>query len=107
MIRRKYIRPSTLIWVVFFIVLAGHVRFVLRYSYPIPYWDESGFIPYITNFRPITLEWLWSQANEHRILIHRLTYIAIVKLFGLDARIFNALSVLLLGATAAMTLWCL
>ncbi len=106
-VQKPYVRPAILIWVVFFIVLATHVRLVLRYSYPIPFWDESRFIPYITNFRPITLNWLWSQANEHRILIHRLTYVGIVKLFGLDSRIFNSLSVLLLGATAALALWVL
>lgn len=104
---RQYVPPSTFIGVVFFIVLAAHIRFVLNYSYPIPYWDESGFIPWITNNRPITLEWLWSQSNEHRIVVHRLIYVSIVKLFGLDSRIFNTLSVLLLGATAAMSLWCL
>jgi hypothetical protein len=52
---------------------------------------------------PVTLKWLWSQHNEHRIFLPRLLYLALVRGSGYDFRAgmyWNAL--MLIGASAAL-----
>jgi hypothetical protein len=92
--------PVFFVATVFVFSLITHLKFVLHNSFPIPYWDETGFIPYVTGSKPVSLDWLWSQANEHRIVLHRLFYLVFAKVFGLHAAIYNATSVTMLAATA-------
>lgn len=92
---------------VFLILAYVHLRFVLQHSYPIPYWDESRFIPFVTGDRKIDLTWLWSQANEHRIPLIRLIYVFLARISGLDARAMNATSVGMLAITSGLLLFAL
>jgi hypothetical protein len=52
----------------------------------IPYYDEWEMVPALTRARPITLGWLWSQHNEHRMFLSRLVYIAVVRFGHFDFR---------------------
>ncbi len=76
--------------------------FALHHSYPVPYWDESGYIPYVTGAKPITAQWLWSPANEHRIPLIRVVYVILARITGLDQQLMNAFSVTMLAAAAAL-----
>ena len=54
-----YIVPTTIYW-------------TLRSIHPIPFWDSWRIVKFLELGQPVTLSWLWSQDNEHRILIPRL-----------------------------------
>jgi len=76
--------------------------FAIRYSYPVPYWDESGYIHFVTGSQPVTLHWLWSQANEHRIPLIRMIYLFEARAFSLDQRLMNAANIGMLIATSGI-----
>ena len=92
------------VWSLLVGLFVFHLSFVVQHSFPIPYWDESGYIPYVVGAQPVTLGWLWSQANEHRIPLPRLLYLALARASGLDARLMNSATVLLLAVTACVLL---
>jgi hypothetical protein len=52
----------------------------------IPYYDEWEMIPTLTRARPVTLGWLWSQHNEHRMFLSRLVYLWVVRYGHFDFR---------------------
>lgn len=73
---------------------------IRSYGSNVPYTDGWDMVPTLTREQPITLEWLWSQHNEHRVPLPRLLLLALHGA-GIDFRypmIFNAL------ATAALAL---
>src|SRR5271166_2822335 len=77
-----------------FMTVAG-LGLVARYGSNVPSWDEWDIVPTMTGVQPITLEWLWSQHNEHRIPVPRLVMLALFRIFGDDFRVgmyFNVLS---------------
>jgi hypothetical protein len=98
---------SVFVGVVLLILTIVHLRFVLQHSYPIPYWDESGFIPYVTGDQQIDLAWLWKPANEHRIPLIRVLYVFIARISRIDARAMNATNVGLLAITSGVLLFAL
>ena len=66
-----------------------------------PYYDEWEMIPALVGAQPITLDWLWSQHNEHRIVLPRLLYLLVVRLAGYDFRAggyFNAGLLIMIAA---------
>jgi len=82
-----------------FMTVAG-LGLVARYGSNVPSWDEWDIVPTMTGVQPITLEWLWSQHNEHRIPVPRLVMLALFRIFGDDFRIGMYLNVLLMAALA-------
>jgi hypothetical protein len=60
--------------------------FVSTFGLNIPWFDEWEMIPALTGAQEITLEWLWSQHNEHRIPLARLVYLLVERLAGYDFR---------------------
>jgi hypothetical protein len=67
--------------------------FVRAYGVDCPHFDEWENVPALTGEQPVTLAWLWSQHNEHRILLPRLIYLGLAKLTHGDFRggmYFNA-----------------
>lgn len=89
-----------LVWLVQSLLLLGYVS---DYSVDIPFLDEWEMVPALTGEQPITLSWLWSQHNEHRILLPRLIYMAVTKLSGSSFRAGMFFDVLVLSAMAALT----
>jgi hypothetical protein len=65
--------------------LAG-LCFVAIFSLRFPYADEWEWIGRVTGNEPVTLSWLWSQHNEHRMFLPRLIYFALGWLSGFDFR---------------------
>ena len=86
------------VWLAQSLLLLDHA---LSYSVNIPFLDDWDMVPILTGRRPVTLEWLWSQHNEHRIAIPRLLYLALMKLGGYDFRAGVVFDVVVLSATAA------
>jgi hypothetical protein len=93
--------PLLFVWSIWLVQSLLLLRFALRYSVDIPFLDDWEMVPVLTGRRPVTLEWLWSQHNEHRIAIPRLLYLALLKLGGYDFRAGVVFDVLVLSATAA------
>ena len=80
---------------------------VATYGSNVPSWDDWDIVPTATGHQPVTLEWLWSQHNEHRVPVPRLLLLAMLRLLPMDFRTgmyFNALvaSSLALGMMLAM-----
>ncbi len=72
------------------------MAFVLIFIYArnVPFADEYGMVPVLTGAQPVTLTWLWSQHNEHRIFLSKLIQVGLAKLTDTDFRagmVFNAL----------------
>ncbi|MCI0354869.1 MAG: hypothetical protein L0099_07515, partial [Acidobacteria bacterium] len=89
-------------WVLMF---GAALVFVAWYGSNVPSWDDWDMIPTATGVQPVTLEWLWSQHNEHRIPVPRLVMLGLYGLFGLDFQVgmyFNVISTALLALALAV-----
>ncbi len=62
------------------------MSFIRQHVINAPYYDEWEMVPALTGHQPITLQWLWSQHNEHRIFLPRLVYLAVLKVANNDFR---------------------
>src|SRR5262249_19420438 len=49
---------------------------VSAFSSNVPYMDDWEFVPPMTGAELVSLRWLWSQHNEHRIVLSRLCLMA-------------------------------
>ncbi len=59
------------------------ITLTVRTYMPCPFWDEWKFVNAIAEARGLlSWNWLWSQHNEHRLLITRLLILADLRLFG-------------------------
>ena len=79
---------------------AADLAYVARFGSNVPSWDDWDMVPTMTGVQPITLEWLWSQHNEHRIPVPRLVMLALFRIFGDDFRVKMYFNVLLMAALA-------
>ncbi len=71
------------------------VWLVAEYALTMPYGDEWTLLGAATGQQPLTLDWLWSQHNEHRLLLPKLIYLGLGQLSGFDFRagpLFNVLA---------------
>jgi hypothetical protein len=76
------------------VVMVGTAAMVVLCWNPLPYWDQWDNL---IAGRDVTLAWLVSQHNEHRILVPRLIFLA-------DARLFDERNVLELVANGLVPL---
>src|SRR5438105_8162010 len=60
--------------------------FVYLYGANVPYLDDWDIVPALTGNQAVTLRWLWSQHNEHRLPLPRLLLLGLYHLFGFDFR---------------------
>jgi len=81
------------------------LAFVWRFGSDVPFWDEWNLVDPLTGARPITLEWLWSPHNGHRILLPKLLLLGLYKLSGSDFRVGMYFDVAALAAIAAAMMW--
>ncbi len=86
-----------LVWGLWGVLFVAALGFVATFSRNVPFIDEWIFIPYLTGAEPVTVQWLWSQHNEHRIPLLKLTFVVLSRLSGCDFRAGVFLNVLLLG----------
>jgi len=79
--------------------LAATAWFVARFASPIPFADDLGMAPAMAPDFRVSLEWLWSQHNEHRIPLPRAVYLGLFRLLR-DVRAAMFLEVAILGAAS-------
>jgi hypothetical protein len=104
--RRLSAPGPTLFVTVGFVLLAVQLfTFIRTYGVDAPFYDEWELVPALTGHQPITLEWLWSQHNEHRILLPRLVYLAVLKIARYNFRaMYSTIAVLLTLGSAGLLL---
>ncbi len=95
---RRPFRFTLLVWMV---MSAATLVFVGFYGSNVPCWDDWDLVPTATGQQPVTLEWLWSQHNEHRVPVPRLVLLALLRLLPMDFRTGMFFNVLV---TAGLTL---
>jgi hypothetical protein len=91
---------SLVVWAAWGLMLAQAYFFILHYGSPVPYMDEWAIVPTLSGNRPLTLDWLWAQHNEHRIPIARLLLLGIYHVTDFNLRAAMLFSATALGALA-------
>ena len=89
------------VWGAWGLLTLAAMAFVARYGSEVPVWDDYVIVPVLAGDRPVTLDWLWAQANEHRIALPKLILLCADRLAGNDIRAGMFLSVATLAALAA------
>jgi len=69
------------VWTQALYIVMTTTYWTLQSLHPIPYWDSWATADFLAREQPVTLSWLWSQHNEHRILIPRLISLADYRFF--------------------------
>lgn len=93
--------PLVFVWSIWAALSWYFVDLVQTFGVDCPYFDEWEMIPALTGNQPITLKWLWSQHNEHRIFLPRLLYLAVEKMARYDFRAGMFFDAFALSASAA------
>jgi hypothetical protein len=93
-------------WTLWAAMSLGALWFVAVYGYASPYGsDELNWLPVLIGDQPTTWQWLWSQHNEHRMVLPRLIYLGLGHLTGYNFRAGSFFSVAMLsGLSAALML---
>lgn len=84
-------------WTIWACVSLAALCFVAVFSLHTPYVDEWEWIGRATGNEPVTLSWLWSQHNEHRMFLPRLIYLGLGAISGFDFRAGSFFNVLILS----------
>src|ERR1700712_5245275 len=71
--------PLLFVWLVWLVLSRQLWNFVIEHGRDIPYMDDWEMVPVLMGEQPITLKWLWSLHNEHRIVMPRLIYLAVTR----------------------------
>jgi hypothetical protein len=100
---RKLVAPIV-VWAVWGAMTAATILFIRQYARNIPYMDDFALVPLITGHDPVSLQWIWSQHNEHRPAISRLILVGLHRFIANDFRVGMYFNAGLLSAAAASTL---
>ena len=92
------------VWGVWALMTALALGFVGWFGTNIPVWDDENLVPEVAGSAPITVSWLWSQCNEHRIPLPKLILVLADRAAGRDFRAGMVLSVVALAVLAALLL---
>lgn len=92
---------AAFVWLVWAGMLACALGYVALFGTNSPYQDEWHSVAVATGHEPLTIAWLWSPQNEHRIPLPRLLHLGLFHLAGEDFRGAMCANVLALGALAA------
>jgi hypothetical protein len=98
---RCHCGPLVFVWGTWLLLSWSLWDFVRSYGVNVPHFDEWEMVPVLTGEQPVTLKWLWSQHNEHRIFIPRLIYLALARATHDDFRAGMYFNVAALAAAAA------
>lgn len=90
-----------LVWVVWVVMTIAVLLFVAHFGSNVPSWDDWDMVPTLTGEQPVTIGWLWSQHNEHRVPLPRLILLGLNKLAGIDFRAAMFFDVVASAALAA------
>src|SRR5262245_41120890 len=92
--------PLLVVFAVWVTMLVGTLAFVDRYGSNVPSWDGWDMVPTLTGHQPVTVDWLWSQHNEHRVPVPRLLLLGLHRMTGINFRTPMFFNVLVTGALA-------
>jgi hypothetical protein len=95
--KANYSWQLLLVWGLFGAMLIVMMSFIWRYGSNVPSWDGWDMVPTLTGNQPITLEWLWSLHNEHRVPLPRLTALLLYAITGINFKIGMAFGVFLIA----------
>ena len=70
--RAGHLAGPILAWTVWAAMTVALVLYVRQDSRNVPFMDDFALVPMMTGQQPVSLEWAWSQHNEHRPLISQL-----------------------------------
>jgi hypothetical protein len=98
--RTRDLAGPIICWSVWAAMTFGMVFYVRHYTRNIPYGDDMALVPMMTGNLPVTLDWLWSQHNEHRPVISRLILTGLTRFVRNDFRtgLYFNVSVMSVGA---------
>ena len=94
----------TFVWCGWAVMTALAVVFVARYGPNLPVWDDFEVYDVVAGGHPMTMEWLWSLHNEHRVPLPKLILLLLYRLFRNDLRAGMFLSVLALATVAGASM---
>jgi hypothetical protein len=89
------------VWGAWGLLTLAAIGFVAQYGSNVPVWDDYDFVYELAGNRPVTLEWLWEQCNEHRIPLPKLILVKVDRLAGNDVRAGMFLSIVSLSGLSA------
>jgi hypothetical protein len=89
------------VWGTWALMLAGALVYIRVFSTNMPFYDEFTMVGLVTGDQPLTLSYLWSLHNEHRIPLPRLLYLGLARLTYCDFRAGMYANALLLAFPAA------
>jgi len=92
--------PAVIVWTIWSLMLFAALFFVATWGHDLPFGDDFALARAFTGVQPVTLEWLWSQHNEHRLFLPRLALLASYKVTGSPFLAIMYFDVLALGAAA-------
>src|SRR5262245_15499665 len=90
-----------LVWSVWAAMTAGGLGFITHFGSNVPYWGEWSMVDVVSGAKPLTLEWLWSPHNGHRVLLPRLVLLGLYKVSGVDFRVGMYFNIAVLAAASA------
>ncbi len=79
-------------------------QFSIRSTRVLPYWDECELVDFVAGVRPVTLDWMWDQHNEHRIPLVKLIMVGIARATGMNGTLTICISTALIAASAGLML---
>lgn len=91
-------------WAVWAGMSLSAVWFVMSHALLVPFADEWHWVSLAGGEQPITAEWLWSQHNEHRLVLPRLAYLGLARLTNYDFHAGGMLNVAMLSILAALAM---
>jgi hypothetical protein len=89
------------VWVLWAILTVGAMVFVWSYGPNVPVFDDFAMVDVETGARPLTLGWLWSLHNEHRVPLPKLILLFLYRASGHDFRAGMFFNVAALAGLAA------
>jgi hypothetical protein len=98
------LNDAKFVWFVWLCTTSFALYQIVHYSGNMPYWDEFSLVPYVTHEKPITVQWLWDQHNEHRIPLPKLIQIGLAEITRTDFRAGMYFNVLAMSVLAAILL---
>ncbi len=84
--RNRDLTGPIVCWSVWAVMTFGMVFYVRHYTRNVPYGDDMALVAMMTGNQPVTLDWLWSQHNEHRPVISRLILAGLTRFVRNDFR---------------------
>jgi len=102
---REHLRRPAVAWYVLALMIAGGIWFVTVYGFTMPHVDEWLWVPVVVGKEPVTLSWLWSLFNEHRMFLPRLIYLGLGALTHFNFRAGAYYNILTLSGLSFAMMW--